>query len=243
MAQVELKKKGSQLGSELNVMGVAYAEYGSVSARFSETLQVTLDKDKEKNFRKANIGYRNYFKLRPGKYRLKLVTSDTANSLGSAEHSLDVPAMPESGIGGSSLVIAEEVSRLPDLIRDLHAKMLDDSEPLIFSGVRISPSIENKLSTDSPLHVFFRLYGIGSRRNPILKARLVGENGSTFSLPPIPFDSDIVSRIGEEAMVGLNLPFKEVSPGKYTLVVAVETADAGSPQSVAVQTDLEFVPK
>jgi len=26
-------------------------------------------------------------------------------------------------------------------------------------------------------------------------------------------------------------------------VVAVETADAGSPQSVAVQTDLEFVPK
>jgi pyruvate-formate lyase-activating enzyme len=36
--------------------------------------------------------------------------------------------------------------------------------PLIFSGMRIFPSVENKLALNSPLLVFFRLYGVGASR-------------------------------------------------------------------------------
>jgi VWFA-related protein len=244
MAKVALKKKGSQLGDDLSVMGVAYAEDGNVSARFSETLHLTVDKDKEQDFRKSNIGYRNYFRLRPGRYRLKVVTSDEANNLGSLEQSLELPAMQENGMATSSLVLAERLQGLPDLIRELQAKLLDDSEPLTFSGLQISPSIENRLAVNSPLPVFFKLYNVGgpNRQNLISKAKLLGEKGEAFSLPDaISLDRDTMSRMGDEAVVGLNLPFKGVPSGKYTLVI--EISEAGSSRSAKAQTDVEFMPK
>ena len=243
-AKVELNKKGNQLSSDLNVMGIAYAEDGSVSARFSETLHLSVDKDKEQNFRNSSIGYRNYFRLRPGKYRLKLVASDEANNLGSAEQFLELPAMPNNGLAASSLVLAEGIQRLPDLIRDLQAKLLDDSEPLIFSGVQISPSIENRATLNSALPVFFKLYNVrsGNPPNLVAKAKLLGEKGEEFSVPDaISLDADTMSRTGDEAVVGLNLPFKGVTPGKYKLVI--ETSDTGSSQTVKAQTDIEFVQK
>lgn len=172
---------------------------------------------------------------------LKLVTSDEANSLGSMEHPLELPAMPESGMGGSSLVIADELARLPDLIKDLQAKLQDDSEPLIFSGMRIFPSVENKLALNSPLLVFFRLYGVGASRNLVANVKLMHESGNLFSKPPIALDNDLVAWDGDEAIVGLNLPFEDVIPGKYRPVI--ETSEPGSSQSATVQTELELATK
>jgi VWFA-related protein len=244
VAKAELKKKGEQLSGDLNVMGIAYAEDGSVAARFSETLHLAADKDKEPDFRKLNIGYHNYFRLRPGKYRLKLVTSDEANNLGSMEQSLNVPTMPENGMAASSLILAERIQPLPHLIRELQTKLLDDSEPLIFSGMQISPSIENKVPVNSLVPVFFKLYNIGgpNRRNLVAKAKLIGEKGEEFALPDaISLDADTMSRMGDEAIVGLNLPFKDLSPGKYKLMVVA--SESGTSQSATAQMDLQFMPK
>jgi len=66
-SSLQLKKKGGNLGGDLNVMGVAYAENGSVAARFSETLHVLIEKAKEEAFRRQGLAYENYLKL-PGSY-------------------------------------------------------------------------------------------------------------------------------------------------------------------------------
>jgi hypothetical protein len=233
----------SQLSGDLSFMGVAYAEDGSISARFSETMHLNIEKDQEQEFRKSTISYRNYFRLRPGKYRLKLVTADDADKLGSMEQTLEVPAMPENGMVASSLVLAEKIQRLPDLIRDLHVRLLDNSDPLIFSGLQISPSIDNKMAVGSPLPVFFRLYNIGgpNRKNLVSKAKLISEKGEEISIPDaIPLDADTMFRMGNEAVVGLRLPFAGVRPGKYKLVI--EIAETGASQSLTAQSDLEFTP-
>jgi len=117
--KIALRKKGGQIGTDLNIMGVAYAEDGSVAARFSETLPISFEKEKEAEFRKADLPYRNYFKVRPGKYRLKLAASDESNNLGAMEQSLEIPVLPEQGFAVSSLVLADQLSELPDLIKNL----------------------------------------------------------------------------------------------------------------------------
>jgi VWFA-related protein len=242
--KVGLKKKGSQLGSDLNIMGVAYAENGAVSARFSETLHLNVEKDKEPDFRKTGISYSNYFRVRPGKYRLKLVASDEFNNLGSMEQSLELPSAPENGMAVSSLVLAEGIQRLPDLIRELESKLLDDSETFVFSGLQFSPSIENKVAAGTSLLVFFKLYNIGgpNRKNLVSKVKLISEKGVDFPLPgSIPLDANTMSRMGDEAVVGLSLTFKAVTPGKYKL--AIETSEAGASQSAKAQTDIEFIQK
>jgi hypothetical protein len=244
MENVEIKKKGGESGSDLNVMGVAYAEDGSVAARFSETLNITFDRGKEQEFRKSSITYRNYFKLRPGKYRLKLATSDEANNLGSMEQVLEVPALPERGLAASSLVLADRVSRLPALIQNLHAQLLDDSDPLIYAGMQIAPCVENRLPAGSAIPVLFKIYDLAGGTGQwklTAKAILMGEKGEESALPEISLKENLSVVNKSEAVIGFTVIFPDVAPGKYRLVI--ETTGADSAQIATAKTDLELTGK
>ena len=242
MEKVAFKKKGGQLGTDLNIMGVAYAEDGSMAARFSETLPVSFDKDKESEFRTKGLAYRNYFKLRPGKYRLKLAVSDESDDLGSMEQLLDVPALPDRGFAGSSIVIAEQTSAMPDLIKNLQTQLLDEENPLLFSGVQIEPRVENRLPAGANIPLVFRVYNLPGPHDQwdlTAKIKLLEEKGQAYNLPPIPLKT-ITSPAGKaEALVALTISLPSVPPGKYRLII--ETGEPGSQDTATLQTDLEFV--
>jgi VWFA-related protein len=242
MEKTTFRKKGQQIGTDLNIMGVAYAENGSIAARFSQTLPISFDKEKEPEFRKGSLAYRNYFKLRPGKYRLKLAVSDESNNLGSIEQSLEVPAFPDQGFAGSSIVIAEQTSQLPDLIRNLQAQLLDENDPLLYQGVQIEPSVENRLRVGSVIPLMFRLYNLPGPPDQWeldAKARLLDETGKEYALGPISLKKTM-SVVGDaEAAIMLSLSFQDVPPGKYRLII--ETSEASSLKTATLQIDLEFV--
>jgi VWFA-related protein len=242
--KIALRKKDEQIGVDLNIMGAAYAENGSIAARFNEILPISLDKGKEPEFRKQDLPYSNYLRLRPGKYRLKLAVSDESNNLGSMEENLEVPARPDQGLACSSLVVSEQLSKMPHVIEKLQTQLLDHADPLYYAGTQIQPSIENKLPADSTVPVLFRIYNLPCRAEECSLAanpKLLGEKGEQFSLAPINL-KDVMSSAGPaEAVVGLRLPFQNVPPGKYRLVI--ELKETGSAQSATLQTDLEFIPK
>jgi VWFA-related protein len=241
MEKAALKKKGGQLETDLNIMGVAYAEDGSVAARFSETIPISFAKEQEAEFRKSALPYRNYFKLRPGKYRLKLAASDEENNLGAAEQSLEIPVPNTQGFSASSLVVAEQLSQLPDLIRNLQTQLLDQSDPLLLSQMQIEPSIANRLPSKNPVAVLFRIYNLAGRLdqlNLVAKTRLFDATGERFALAPIQL-KEIVSPAGpSEVVVGMRLPLQSVPAGKYRL--AMEISETGTGQSATIQTDLEL---
>ncbi|MDM7995863.1 MAG: VWA domain-containing protein [Acidobacteriota bacterium] len=241
MEKAALKKKGGQLETDLNIMGVAYAEDGSVAARFSETIPISFAKEQEAEFRKSALPYRNYFKLRPGKYRLKLAASDEENNLGAAEQSLEIPVPNTQGFSASSLVVAEQLSQLPDLIRNLQTQLLDQSDPLLLSQMQIEPSIANRLPAKNPVAVLFRIYNLAgplNQLNLLAKTRLFDATGERFALAPIQL-KEIVSPAGpSEVVVGMRLPLQSVPAGKYRL--AMEISETGTGQSATIQTDLEL---
>ncbi|MBN1566618.1 MAG: VWA domain-containing protein [Acidobacteria bacterium] len=236
------RKKGGRMEADLNIMGVAYAEDGSIAARFSETLPVAFDKEKEAEYRKANLAYRNYFRLRPGKYSLKLAVSDDSENLGSMEQLLEVPALPDRGFVGSSIVIAEQTSNLPDLIKNLQAQLLDENDPLLYSGMRIEPSVVNKIRVSSAIPLMFRMYNLAEpsdQWNLAGKATLRDEEGKEYVLGPEPLANSMSPLGKSEAVVVCSLKFPDVPPGKYRLII--ETSEAASPETATLQTDLEFV--
>jgi VWFA-related protein len=238
--KVESKRRGGQSACDLNVMGVAYTENDNVAARFTETVRVAVDRQKGENSRNDFI-YTNYFKLRPGKYRLKIAASDEANNLGSMEHLVEIPAIPENGFAGSSLVVAEGASPLPELIQNLEAAMMNDADPLIYAGLQVSPSVENKIPVKSLPAVLFKLYNPGGdvgHWKAVAKAKLLRDGGEELSLPPISLERNLSQTGNSEVTIALNLPFQGVAPGKYRLVV--EITEAESSRSTSVQTDLEF---
>jgi VWFA-related protein len=236
------KKKGDLIGVDLNMIGVAYSDSGSIAARFSETIPIRADANKEPALRKSSLIYRNYFKLRPGKYRLKLAISDESNNLGSSEQTLVLPALSDQGFTGSSLVVADEVSRLPDLIRSLRTQLLDTSDPLLYSGFRIEPSVLNRIQVNATAAMMFRIYSLSEPMDPlklVAKSKLVDQNGKEYPLGLIHL-RDLASLVEKtEALVFLRLSFPGVPPGKYTLIL--ETGYEGSSQMATLQADLEFV--
>jgi VWFA-related protein len=241
MGKIAFRKRAGQMGADLNLMGVAYAEDGSIAARFSETLPVSFDKENEAEFRKGNLAYRNYFKLRPGKYRLKLAVSDESNNLGAAEQVLDVPPLPNGNFAGSSIVLAEQTSRLPDMIQNLQSQMLDQSDPLLYSGLQVEPSVDNRLPVNAAVRVLFRLYNVPGRSDAwdfVARAKLIDEKGEGSALTPISLQKAMVPSGTGEAVVGLSLPFKGVPEGRYRLVLDI--SDAVSSQTAVLQTDIEF---
>jgi VWFA-related protein len=239
--KLALKKKGDELAAEVNLMGVAYAEDGSTAARFSQTVPVSCEKEKEQEFRKEGFRYRNYFKLRPGKYRLKMAASDESSNLGAIEQSLEIPALQEKRLTGSSIVLIETTSHLSELIQDLRAQLLDESNPLLYSGMQIEPRAENKLQVDAAIQVLFRIYNLsGSYDQWNLSARpkLINEKGDAISLDSILLKKIISPATAGQGVVALNLPFRGAAPGKYKLVL--EVSDAASTETATLQTDLEL---
>jgi VWFA-related protein len=241
MEKIAFRKRAGQMGAELNIMGVAYAEDGAIAARFSETLPVSFDKEREEEFRKGSLAYRNYFKLRPGKYRLKLALSDESNSLGTVEQVLDVPLLPTGSFAGSSIVLAEQTARLPDMIQNLQSQMLDQSDPLVYSGMQIEPGVDNRLPVNSAVRVLFRLYNLPGRSDAwdlVARARLLDEKGGAAALAPISLKNAALPAGTGDAVVGLSLPFKGVPAGRYRLIL--DLSDSASSQTAVLQTDLEY---
>ena len=240
LGKVQLKRKGDQMEGDLNVVGVAYAEDGSIAGRFSEPLHLAFDKDKD--FRSTNLSYHNYFKLAPGKYRLKLAVSDEADSIGSTEQPLEVPAEPEHGLAVSSLVVAAGTSALPDLVQNIQAQMLDDSDPLFYKGMQIIPSADNRVLAGSGIPLMFIIYkrdGDASQWKLQAKVKLVSEKGEELTQPGIDLGGQISMVNKSEAVVGIILNFASAQPGKYKLIF--QTTDASSAETATAQTDLELV--
>jgi len=138
--------------------------------------------------------------------------------------------------------VAEKMSKLPDLIQNLQTQLLDQSDLLACSGIQVQPGVENKLPLNAAIPVLFRIYNLPGRVDEwdlVANVALVGEKGEKFALSPIRLKELLTPVAPSEAVVAMRLPFQNMPPGKYRLVI--ETSDPGSSQTAVLQTDLEVV--
>jgi hypothetical protein len=93
---------------------------------------------------------------------------------------------------------------------------------------------------NSPISIIFKLYNLspGTERHLVTHAQLTSEKGETLTLPVIDLDGPFYSTGKTEGVIGINLPFNNVVPGKYRL--AVETSEGSSKRAITLQTDLLF---
>lgn len=243
------RKKGAQMGADVNIMGVAYSENGAIAARFSEIVPVRFAKKDESEFRRQGVSYRSYFRLRPGKYRLKLAASDESNNLGSMEQSVEVPALPRQGLAFSSLVIAAKTAEAPDLVQRLRTQLLDHDDPLVWKRNQIQPSVDNRRPADSAVTILFRIYNLPASVSELdlrATAKLLDQQGKEVALlRSMPLDRAAAHASPTEAVVSLDLSFPKVQPGEYRLIIETtghgETSGSGAENAAVLETDIEFV--
>jgi hypothetical protein len=123
-------------------------------------------------------------------------------------------------------------------------RLLDSNDPMLYSGMQIAPSVDNRLSVNSGVPVLFRIYNLSGAPESwkmSANAKLTGENGQEIVLNGLAVDQNL-SRVGEgEAAIALQLPFQNLLPGRFKLVV--EASDAVTREKATTQTDVEFYQK
>jgi GWxTD domain-containing protein len=156
--------------------------------------------------------------LAPGTYRLNVVAKDVVgNTMNNFEMALNVPHYDEEQLGSSSVILADQLERVP-------TKSIGTG-PFVIRSSKVRPRVGQSFKKDETMGIYTEFYNFGmddKTKKPegtIEYAVVNSENQTVMSqtedLQTIPNASAFLVTVEKK------LPLKTLAPGKYTLRLKV----------------------
>jgi VWFA-related protein len=228
------KQKG-KYHANINVLGIAYRPDGTVGARFSDTVNLDLEKDEWKEFTKVPYRYQNQFDAAAGSYKLTVVLSGGGDTFGKFESPLQIDSYDGKSMSLGGIVLTNSATRVSDIPTGIDSILLEDRTPLVVKGMQVVPSATNRfkrsdnvilyteiydplLATDKPPKVGFGYHVIDR-----------GTNKEVLFTGAVPAD-DFIQKGNPLVAAGMVVKVKDLPPGGYRLLVqAVDGANNHAP--------------
>lgn len=184
---------------------------------FEDTVAVEIPSEM---LQKAMNGQSVYFKsvpLQPGTYRLNIVAKDiVGNTMNNYEMPLHVPTYDEDSIGSSSLILADQIERLP--------ATSVGAGPFVIRSSKVRPRVDETFKQSEKMGIYTEFYNLGMDEatkkplgnikyqivNDATKETVVDVNQDLASVPNASSSLVTVERM---------LPLNTFAPGKYTLKI------------------------
>ena len=158
-ASFKFDKEKGKLRSSLNVLGIAYKKDGSVGARFSDTVKIDYENQKEvEEFQGKVYHYENQFDVASGEYNLKVVFSAGGENFGKIEQPLVVDSYDLKKFNISSLALSTHFQKVGDSDPRLETALLEDRTPLIAQGYHVIPAGSAKFKKTDKAAMYFEIY-------------------------------------------------------------------------------------
>ncbi len=162
--------------------------------------------------------YSKAIPLAPGTYRLNIVAKDTVgNTMNSFEMALNVPHYDEDQLGSSSVILADEIERVP-------TKSIGTG-PFVIRSTKVRPRVGDTFKRDESMGIYTEFYNFGmdpKTKKPegtveyeILDAQNKQVLDYSEDLANIPNASAFIVTVEKK------LPLKNLAPGKYTIKLKV----------------------
>ena len=239
---LSFEKEKGHFHSEVNVLGIAYREDGSVGARFSDVDKLDFDKSEKKEFSKTDFKYQNSFEIAPGKYNLKVVLSSGAQTYGKYEMPLAIAPYDGKQFAISGLVLSDTIQPVDQVTAELDAAMLEGKTPLVVNGVQIVPSSNNNFEQKKKVALYIEIYEPvpiidGSPRVGFSYKVIDRKTGqAAFTSPTMLVNKD--AKAGNPVIaVGSFLDMDQIKPGEYRL--EVQARDSNQKVSSVQSTNLK----
>jgi len=221
---VQFSKEKGKYHANLNVLGIAYKPDGSIGAKFSDTVNLELEKDEMKEFEKKPYSYENQFDAGAGNYKLTVVVSSGETAFGKYESQLQIDPYDGKEFSLGGVVLSNSMQRLSDIPTDLDSALLEDRTPLVVKGMEINPSASNRFKKTDNVAAYTEVY------EPLLTSANPPEVEGGYAIleratGKIVFKSGAVRleefiRKGSPMVpVGLKVDVKELPSGSYRLVM------------------------
>jgi len=223
-SSIDFEKQKGAFHSDINVLGIAYRENGSVAARFSDTVKLDYQKKEIKDFAKNSFPYQNSFNIAPGTYTLKVVLSAGGEKFG--KYVIPVVIEPFTGselsLGGPAL--GDRFLPVSQLAAKMDATLLEERTPMVFKDMELVPSTSCRFAKDSKPVVYLEVY------DPVLKEKDAPRVGVLFNIIDRKTNQQVYSSntilINEYSEpgnplvpVGFGLPLAQLQVGNYRVEI------------------------
>jgi VWFA-related protein len=231
----QFNKEKGKYHANLNVLGIAYRADGTIGARFSDTVNMDLEKDEWKEFTKLPYHYENQFDATPGTYKLAVVLSAGGDAFGKFESPLAIDPYDGKHFSLSGVALTNSAQRLNEIPTGLDSALLEDRTPLVVKGTQIVPSGSNRFKHTDNVILYTEIYEplLTSATPPIVgMAYRIFErstNKQVFFTEVVRAD-DFIQKGNSVIPVGMKVKVDDLKPGSYRLVMqAVDSAKNHAP--------------
>jgi VWFA-related protein len=231
------KEKGKYHAS-LNVLGIAYRPDGTIGAKFSDTVNLDLEKDEWKEFTKSPYQYENQFDASPGDYKLTVVLSAGGDAFGKFESPLSIDSYDGKQFSLGGLALTNSPQKLNDIPQSLDSVLLEDRTPLVVKGMQIVPSASNRFKHTDTVVVYSEIYEPleTSEAPPVVGMGYTilerASNKKVLSTGAVRCD-EFIQKGSPVIPIGMRVKVDDLKPGSYRLVMqAVDSAQNHAPDRV-----------
>ncbi len=239
----QFNKEKGKYHANLNVLGIAYRPDGSVGAKFSDTVNLDLEKDEWKEFTKNPFQYQNQFDAGAGNYKLTVVLSGGGDAFGKFETPLSVDSYDGKHLNLSGLAMTNSVQAVNAIPAGLDSMLLEDNRPLVVKGMQIVPSGSNRFKHTDNVVVYAEIY------EPLLSAPNPPVVGMGYRIFERASNKEIFSTGGQSAAdfihqgspvvpIGMKVLVKDLKPGAYRLLVQAADSAKNSAPNRTVDFDI-----
>jgi GWxTD domain-containing protein len=217
----------------VNIFGRITTLTRRVVQTFEDTIVLDIPESLlEPSLEKASVYWKS-LPLRPGLYRLSLALKDINNgNTGTMELRLEVPKFEEDKLATSSLILADQIEKVPTKRVGLGPFVIGDS--------KVRPAVGDTFTRDQKLGIYLQVYNMkpdesGNRPAATIQYTVHNLANNQQVLQMEEEASKLPEASPFQAVVEKLLPLNALEPGKYRLQIKV--TDRVTKASVAPRAD------
>jgi hypothetical protein len=185
---------------------------------FEDTVSAEVPSEMLQQAMTGSQVYSKTIPLAPGTYRLNIVAKDVVgNTMNSFEMALNVPHYDEDQLGASSVILADQIERVP-------TKSIG-AGPFVIRSSKVRPRVGDTFKQNETMGIYTEFYNFGmdektKKPSGTIEYDVVNATNQTVMSQT----EDVNSLPNSSAFlvtVEKKLPLKSLPPGKYTLKLKV----------------------
>jgi VWFA-related protein len=221
------KRRGAQR-TQLDFIGEVKDNYGITIQNVRDKLDIPISDRTATELAARPIQYETGFTLLPGQYVIKFLARDAeAGRLGTYQTSFTIPNLnrEEVRLPISSVVLSSQ--RVPfgeelHTVKNNLSAQAQATNPLVFQGEKVVPSVTRVFSTARDLYVLLQAYERGATETQPLVAfvTLYKGDAKAFETQPIQVTDGLDAR-SKAVPLRFSIPLQGIAPGRYDCQVTV----------------------
>jgi GWxTD domain-containing protein len=219
--QLSFESKAGVNSAVLDVFG----RVSTLSGRVVQTFEDTINRDIPDALLRQSLEGRSLYQkavpLRPGLYRLDIVVKDTqSGNVGTLYSRLVVPHFSEEKLSTSTLILADQLSRVP-------MKQIGLGQ-FVIGGSKVRPRMDRTFFANEPLGIYLQIYNLGidekTQKSDANVTYLIyrEESGADPRLLYRSVESSAsLNQMGQQMTLEKLLLLNKFAPGRYKLTLQI----------------------